>query len=255
MEGASVRGGGKKYPGNATITVSVTTENNYSVCEYETSFTLVTPSIGRRSLRHNNEDDTDVDTEDDDFLEYSEVTFDGKQNNNAGTDRAAGRDKNKIDSDRDAPLKSSKCRSLCALTYNSQRERKKTVIAHNFDSRSLDDHSDQGSSVATPSKQRKISKYGAEAQVSLKPIEGSWVLVGSDNYRAYLRAIGAGRYSVDLAMRAATIIRIHQEPDKQWRISTESLIRAKSVRGYRSSNRKWTENKFKVSCGKNILGI
>ena len=42
------------------------------------------------------------------------------------------------------------------------------------------------------------------------PIEGSWVLVGSDNYRAYLRAIGAGRYSLDLSMRAATIIRIHQ---------------------------------------------
>ena len=208
MEGAGVKGGRKKYPGNATITVSVTTENNYSVCEYETSFTLVTPSIGRRSLRHNHEDDTDVDTEDDDFLEYSEVTFDGMENNNAGADRA-GRGKNKIDSDRDAPLKSSKCRSLCAMTYNNHRERRQTVIAHNFDSRSLDDHSDQGS-VATPTKQRKISKYGAEAQVSLKPIEGSWVLVGSDNYRASLRAIGAGRYSVDLAMRAATIIRIHQ---------------------------------------------
>ena len=95
------------------------------------------------------------------------------------------------------------------MTYNNHRERRKTVIAHNFDARSLDEHSDQGS-VATPTKQRKLSKYGAEAQVSLKPIEGSWVLVGSDNYRAYLRAIGAGRYSVDLAMRAATIIRIHQ---------------------------------------------
>ena len=33
------------------------------------------------------------------------------------------------------------------------------------------------------------------------------------------------------------------------------MIRAKSVKGYRSSNRKWTENKFKVSCGTNILGI
>ena len=37
-----------------------------------------------------------------------------------------------------------------------------------------------------------------------------------------------------------------EEPDKQWRISTETLIRAKSVRGYRTNNRKWTENKFKV---------
>ena len=205
-EDPCVKGGRKKYPGNASITVSVTTENNYSVYEYETSFTLVTPSIGRRTLRHNNEDDTDVDTEDDEFLEYSEVTFDGKENNNAAADRG----KNKIDSDRDAPLKSSRCRSLCALTYNSHRERRKTVIAHNFDARSLDDYSDPGSSVATPTKQRKVSKYGAEAQLCLKPIEGAWVLVGSDNYRAYLRAIGAGRFSVDLAMRAATIIRIHQ---------------------------------------------
>ena len=37
-----------------------------------------------------------------------------------------------------------------------------------------------------------------------------------------------------------------KEPDKQWRISTETLIRAKSVKGYRTNNRKWTENKFKV---------
>ena len=37
-----------------------------------------------------------------------------------------------------------------------------------------------------------------------------------------------------------------EETDKQWRISTETLIRAKSVKGYRTNNRKWTENKFKV---------
>ena len=207
MEGNDVRSVRKKYPGNASITVSVTTENNYSVYEYETSFTLVTPSIGKRTLRHNNDDDTDVD-EDDEFLEYSEVTYDGKENNTAA---AYNRGKNKIDGDRDTPLQSSQCRSLCALTYNNHRERRKTLISHNFDARSLEDHSEQGSSsVATPTKQRKLSKYGAEAPVSLKPIEGSWVLVGSDNYRAYLLAIGAGRYSVDLAMSAATVIRIHQ---------------------------------------------
>ena len=38
-----------------------------------------------------------------------------------------------------------------------------------------------------------------------------------------------------------------QELDKQWRICTETLIRGKSVRGYRTNNRKWTENKFKVA--------
>ena len=62
---------------------------------------------------------------------------------------------------------------------------------------------------------------------------------------------------------------IRQEEDKQWRIVNETLIKAKSVRGYRwvrgggevgrlslsdnpilpvrTNNRKWTENKFK--CG------
>ena len=37
-----------------------------------------------------------------------------------------------------------------------------------------------------------------------------------------------------------------QEPDKQWRVSTETMIKAKSVKGYRTGTRKWTENRFKV---------
>ena len=41
--------------------------------------------------------------------------------------------------------------------------------------------------------QRKLSKYGSEAVVSVKPIEGCWVLVASQNYRDYLRTIGVGR--------------------------------------------------------------
>ena len=63
------------------------------------------------------------------------------------------------------------------------------------------------------------------------------------------------------------VMTIRQEEDKQWRIVNETLIKAKSVRGYRwvslslsdnpiclcltltcrTNNRKWTENKFK--CG------
>merc|ERR1719433_2236869 len=48
-------------------------------------------------------------------------------------------------------------------------------------------------------------------------------------------------------MRADLVLVIQQEEDKQWRLATETLIKAKSVRGYRTNNRKWTENKFK--CG------
>ena len=63
------------------------------------------------------------------------------------------------------------------------------------------------------------------------------------------------------------VMTIRQEEDRQWRIVNETLIKAKSVRGYRwvspslsdnpiclcltltcrTNNRKWTENKFK--CG------
>merc|ERR1712059_2195 len=47
-------------------------------------------------------------------------------------------------------------------------------------------------------------------------------------------------------MRAGQVLRIQQEEDRQWRLSSETVIQAKSARGYRTRNRKWTENKFKV---------
>lgn len=80
------------------------------------------------------------------------------------------------------------------------------------------------------------------------------------NYEEFLAAIGTGPCSQDMVMRAAVTLTIEQvamvtgasrmthgqEMDKQWRISSETVIKAKSVRGYRTANRKWTENKFKV---------
>ena len=81
-------------------------------------------------------------------------------------------------------------------------------------------------------------------------IEGTYKLIGSKNYEEYLAAIGTGPCSQDMVMRADMVLVVAQEPDRQWRIGNETLIRAKSVRGYRTNNRKWTENKFKV--GENI---
>ena len=69
-------GGKKKYPGTAVITVSLASEDRYSICDYEASFTLATPSVSRRGGGAEDGDDTDVELEDDEFLEYSEVTFD-----------------------------------------------------------------------------------------------------------------------------------------------------------------------------------
>ena len=68
------------------------------------------------------------------------------------------------------------------------------------------------------------------------------------NYEEYLAAIGTGPCSQDMVMRADMVMFINQDHDKQWRIANETLIKAKSIRGYRTNNRKWTENKFKVKC-------
>ena len=77
-------------------------------------------------------------------------------------------------------------------------------------------------------------------------------MVGTFRYRDFLSSVGVAPFSQDLVMRSCLVLRITQEQDRQWRLSTETLIRAKSVKGYRSSNRKWTENKFKVGGNENI---
>ena len=57
-------GGKKKYPGTAVITVSLASEDRYSICDYEASFTLATPSVSRRGGGAEDGDDTDVELED-----------------------------------------------------------------------------------------------------------------------------------------------------------------------------------------------
>merc|ERR550539_1370147 len=70
--------------------------------------------------------------------------------------------------------------------------------------------------------------------------------MGSKRYDDYLAALGTGACTADMVLRADMVLTVREEPDKQWRLSNETLIRAKSVRGYRTNNRKWTENKFKA---------
>jgi len=256
-------GGKKKYPGTAVITVSLASEDRYSICDYEASFTLATPSVSRRGGGAEDGDDTDVELEDDDFLEYSEVTFDktaaaaaavtpvASVTEHVRLGRKHSRQQDQCVQEQDC-VKSSQCKSLCALTYHSHRARRRTLLSSlppPLDLQDQDPASEltQSSVLNTTNnnKQRKLSKYGSEAVVSVKPIEGCWVLVASQNYRDYLRTIGVGRYSVDLVMRAHTLLRLREEPDKQWRVSTETMIKAKSVKGYRTGTRKWTENRFK----------
>merc|ERR1711892_755934 len=109
----------------------------------------------------------------------------------------------------------------------------------------MSDDSDENSAAST-ARRRKVGKFRADKSMKRKLIEGTFKLSESMNYEEYLAGIGTGPFTQDLVMRAGMVLRINQEPDKQWRISTETLIRAKSVKGYRTNNRKWTENKFKA---------
>ena len=44
---------------------------------------------------------------------------------------------------------------------------------------------------------------------------------------------GAGACTAHMMMRADMVMIVQQEEDRQWRLATETLIKAKSVRGYR----------------------
>merc|ERR1711892_10362 len=109
----------------------------------------------------------------------------------------------------------------------------------------MSDASDENSAAST-ARRRKVSKFRADKSIERKLKEGTFKLSESMNYEEYLAGIGTGPLTQDLVMRAGMVLRINQELDMQWRISTETLIKAKTVRGYRTNNRKWTENKFKA---------
>jgi len=225
-------------------------DTDYSVSEYSASFTIITPRTGRRMVVVN--DDTDVEEEDEGFKEYSAVTFEQKPalTNTMGRKRVRRTLKKKKDPSESCATsyqtpsssmcgkppsgQSVRCTTSCASTYHNFRERRKTMAGL--------------SSSATPSPVPSPSPrpYRPPTPTVSQPVEGCWKLVGSINFEEYLAALGTGPCTQDLVMRAGMVLRIQQEEDKQWRLSSETLIQAKSARGYRTRNRKWTENKLKV---------
>lgn len=260
---AEVEAGGRKGAGGmasisvqtwSTVSEEPEHEEEYSVSEYFGSFTVLTPTLNGKAAVIN--DDTDIEA-DDDFDEYSEVTFENK----VYCDRKLAKFRTEK-SDSKPPVSSpsitkhkpclhTRCSTQCASTYNNSRSRRKTLSALSYEKQIalkknvVSEDSDE-SSIASPIGKRKISTFKIERVPETKLIEGTYKHSGSINYEDYLSAIGTGPCSQDLVMRAGMVLRINQEPDKQWRISTETMIRAKSVKGYRTNNRKWTENKFKI---------
>lgn len=264
-------------------------DNDYSVSEISESFTIV--QTGEKLLSVltgvgsgiKGEEDTDVE-EDDEFDEYSEVTFEQPKpvvadvrvrkntvyghmapNQRKLTPMVSNMAPNekKLSSNQEKHNHGTSGGGLChcAETYRNAREKRrravstvvnmhqaKNVVQSTSDDTSLS--SESGDELGKLGRVRKKSRFLAAKEVEKALVEGIWKLEANRNYEEYLAAIGTGPCSQDMVMRADVKLSIEQEVDKQWRISTETVIKAKSIRGYRTSNRKWTENKFKVGEGK-----
>jgi len=264
-------------------------DNDYSVSEISESFTIV--QTGEKLLSVltgvgsaiKGEEDTDVE-EDDEFDEYSEVTFeqpkpvvaDVRVRKNTVYGHMAPNQRKltpmfsnmapnekKLSSNQEKHNHGTSGGGLChcAETYRNAREKRrravstvvnmhqaKNVVQSTSDDTSLS--SESGDELGKLGRVRKKSRFLAAKEVEKALVEGIWKLEANRNYEEYLAAIGTGPCSQDMVMRADVKLSIEQEVDKQWRISTETVIKAKSIRGYRTSNRKWTENKFKVGEGK-----
>jgi len=265
-------------------------DNDYSVSEISESFTIV--QTGEKLLSVltgvgsaiKGEEDTDVE-EDDEFDEYSEVTFEQPNDVRVRKNTVYGHmapnqrkltpmvpniapNEKKLTSNQKNNEKKHNHGSSggglchCAETYRNAREKRrravstvvnmhqaKNVVQSTSDDTSLS--SESGDELSKLGRVRKKSRFLAAAkEVEKALVEGIWKLEANRNYEEYLAAIGTGPCSQDMVMRADVKLTIEQEVDKQWRISTETVIKAKSIRGYRTSNRKWTENKFKVGEGK-----
>jgi len=259
-------------------------DNDYSVSEISESFTFVQTGkkllsvlTGPGAAMAMGEEDTDVE-EDDEFDEYSEVTFEqpkpvvadvrvrkntvyGHMAPNMATNpKKSINNNNNNNGEKHNHGSSGGGLCHCAETYRNAREKRRRAVStvvnmhQNKSVQSTSDDtslsSESGDELSKLGRVRKKSRFLAAKEVEKALVEGIWKLEANRNYEEYLAAIGTGPCSQDMVMRADVKLTIEQEVDKQWRISTETVIKAKSIRGYRTSNRKWTENKFKVGEGK-----
>jgi len=46
------------------------------------------------------------------------------------------------------------------------------------------------------------------------------------------------------------MVTIYEDLDKQWKILSETCVKAKSIRGYKTQNFKMTSNKFRIGVAK-----
>lgn len=240
--------------------VSAKEEEDYSVSEVSETFTLVQRG-NSISLESRKDEDTDVE-EDDEFDEYSEVTFEPpsvkpvmartRKTTVFGSVPRVGL----THSHQEPSTSSGQGVCHCAETYRNYREKRRRAVStvvnmqqsKHCQSTSEDNSlsSESGDELSRLGRVRKKSKFGPSAVEKRPLVEGIFKLEANRNYEEYLCAIGTGPCSQEMVLRAAVTLTVTQDMDKQWKISLETVIKGKSVRGYRTNNRKWTENKFKA---------
>ena len=170
-----------KKPSISVKTWSTVFENpefadEYSVSEFTCSFTLG----GQKNQAEN--EDTDIEA-DDEFNEYSEVTFDCKEHSLIG--------KSNIEKVKKLCIHPS-CTTHCASTYSNSRERRKTLSSlsqkKEFSLRSsfVSEESDESLREHSSAPVRKLSKFKMETMPEKKLIEGTFVVTGSINFEKYL---------------------------------------------------------------------
>jgi len=84
----------------------------------------------------------------------------------------------------------------------------------------------------------------------LMPLEGSWKLIGNENFEAYLLAIGISPLTATMVLRSDFMVTMYEDLDKQWKILSETCVKAKSIRGYKTNSFKMTANKFQLGIAK-----
>lgn len=81
----------------------------------------------------------------------------------------------------------------------------------------------------------------------LMPMEGTWRLISNNNFEAYLMALGATPLIAAMVIRSDFMVTIYEDLDKQWKILSETCVKAKSIRGYKTRSYKMTANKFQLA--------
>jgi len=124
-------------------------------------------------------------------------------------------------------------------------QRRKSIIpdAFNMSQMNISEEDEDNLEQIKPARRISLAKILAPQGPDL--VEGRFTMIGNNNFEQFLEAVGTGPLSRNMVMRAKVTLTISRTPDRQWIIVQETAIKAKSVTGYSTCNRKLTQNKFK----------